>query len=550
VKADRAVNVQTSDTLLTAMALHVRTRPRAVALHLPVGRRHRVGREGFTAVSYAELGRRSDALAAGFAATGIGPGQRAAMLVPPGADFFAVAFGLLKAGAVPVLIDPGIGRRNLRSCLREAAPSAFLGVPRAHVARRALGWCPDAELLITVGPRTPGGGRTLGSVERYGSRRAYAPPPVDAERTAAIAFTSGSTGVPKGVEYQHSTFLAQIEAIRALYAIEPGEVSVATFPPFALLGPLLGTTTVVPRMDPTKPARVNPARLADAVRVFHATILFGSPALLDTVSRWGARTGQRLPTLRRVICAGAPVPARVARRTLDMLAPGAQVYTPYGATEALPVSSIGSTELLALDSPGVCVGRPAPGVEIAIIPVTDEPLAALVVGDRLPGGAVGEIVVRGANVTRAYPDRPAATAAAKLVWDGQVAHRMGDVGYVDAAGRLWFCGRKVHRVTTADRTLYTSPVEEILNTHSAVRRSALVGVGPPAHQQPVICVQLEPPARPSEQLTAELLELAASHEATAAIRTVLYRKDFPVDIRHNSKIDRAAVAAWAARRLS
>lgn len=548
------MSVQAPDTLVTAIAVHARTRPRSVALYLPSRglpsrQRPSVGRAGFTAVTFAELARRTDAAAAGFAAMGIKPGDRAAMLVPPSAAFFEVAFGLLKAGAVPVLIDPGIGRRNLRTCLQEAAPSAFVAVPRAHAARRALGWCPDAEQLVTVGARTPGGGRTLRSI-RQDTGRPYAPPRVDAGALAAIAFTSGSTGVPKGVEYRHENFLAQVAAIRALYEIEPGEVSVATFPPFALLGPLLGTTTVVPRMDPTRPARINPERLAAAVRNFDATILFGSPALLDTVSRWGERTGQRLPTLRRVISAGAPVPAKVARRTLRMLPAGAQVFTPYGATEALPVSSIGSDELLSLPEPGVCVGRPVPSVQVAVIPITEQPLATLAEAGRLDVGSVGEIVVRGPQVTRAYADRPTATAAAKLDWDGQVGHRMGDLGYLDDAGRLWYCGRKAHRVVTADQTLFTSPAEEIVNTHPAVRRSALVGVGPRGQQRPVICVQPEPAARPSVQLTAELLELAASFAATAGIDAVLYRKNFPVDIRHNSKIDRAAVAAWAARRLT
>lgn len=537
------------DTVLTALAAHARARPRGVALYLPAGRRHRSGRPGYAAVRFAELARRTDALAAGFTALGISPGARAAMLVPPGEAFFAVAFGLLKAGAVPVLIDPGIGRRNLRTCLREAAPSAFVGVPRAHAARQALGWCPDAEQLVTVGPRTPGGGRTLRAVARFGAKQPYSPPPVGPDRVAAIAFTSGSTGTPKGVEYRHANFVAQVAAIRELYDVQSGEVSVATFPPFALLGPLLGVTTVVPRMDPTRPARVNPERLADAVRTFDATILFGSPALLDTVSRWGSSTGARLPSLRRVISAGAPVPAAVIRRTLAMLPAGAEVLTPYGATEALPVASIGSTELLDLPEPGVCVGRPAPGVDVAIIPITDEPLASLS-GCSRPGiGSVGEIVARGPSVTRSYADRPAANAAAKIDWDGIPAHRMGDLGYLDAQGRLWFCGRKSHRVTTADGVLFTSPAEEIVNTHPAVRRSALVGVGPAGSARPVICVQLEPPVRPSEALSIELRALMAGSEATAAVQTVLYRKDFPVDIRHNSKIDRGRLATWAARTL-
>jgi len=548
------VSVSAPAAVLAAFAGHAAARPDAVALYLPRGRRHRPGRDGFTATTYGELDRRTDALATGFTAMGIGPGVRTVMLLPPGADFFAVAFGLLKAGAVPVLVDPGLGLRNLRACLAEAAPAAFVGVPRAHAARRALRWCPDARLLVTAGPapalRLPGGGQTLASVERAGTLLPYSAPPADPDALAAIAFTSGSTGVPKGVEYTAGNFAGQLRAIRSVYGAQPGEVSLATFPPFALLGPLLGFTTVVPRMDPTRPARVDPRRIVDAVNTFGATVMFGSPALVDTVSRWGTNSGARMPSLRRVISAGAPVSAAVQRRMLAMLAVSAEVQTPYGATEALPVTSVSSRELLSLSEPGVCVGRPVPEVDVAIVAIRDEPLPELTAALRLPAGAVGEIVVRGPNVTAAYTSRPAAAAAAKIRWDGAPAHRMGDLGYLDEQGRLWFCGRKAQRVTTAGGVLFTSPAEEILNTHPAVRRSALVGVGAPGQQRPVICVELEPPTTGSSALSADLLALALAHPATAAIRTVLYHRGFPVDIRHNAKIDREALARWAARRLA
>jgi olefin beta-lactone synthetase len=519
--------------------------------HLVRGRRRAGAPAGFRVTSYAELDRRSDAVAAGLTAAGVGPGVRVALLVPPVEDFFVLAFALLKAGAVPVLVDPGIGLRHLSTCLNEVAPQAFVGVPKAHVARRAFGWCPSARTLVTVGPRTPGGGKTLREVERRGARLLpYERPARPAEATAAIAFTSGSTGVPKGVEYCHEHFLAQVDMIRELYDVAPGEVSVSTFPPFALFGPALGLTTVVPRMDPTRPAQVDPRRIVEAVDGFGATLMFGSPALLDTVGRWGQVTGARLPTLRRVISAGAPVSPAVQRRFLGLLGPDAQIHTPYGATEALPVTSIGSREVLALTEPGICLGRPAPGVDVAVVRVTGEALPVLRERDRVADGEVGEIVARGRNVTAAYADRPAATAAAKTSWDGRVAHRMGDLGWIDGQGRLWFAGRTVHRVTTARATLYSVPCEAVFDQHPAVRRSALVGLGRPGRQRPVLCVELERGRAVTPALTRELVELGASRPDTAAVRTVLYHRGFPVDIRHNAKIDREVLAEWAARRLA
>ncbi len=530
--------------LVSRIALTAATRPDADALvlaGLPDGDR---------VTTYAQLADRVDALAAGFRSLGL-TGDRAAVLVPPGPDFFATVFGLVAAGVVPVLVDPGIGLRTVGRCLGEAAPRAFVGVPRAHAARRALGWCPRARIPVVVGRRTPGAGRTLAEVESAG--RALLPvrrTPPHPDTLALIAFTSGSTGVPKGVEYRHRHLAAQLGILRELYGIAPGDVSLATFPPFALIGPLLGLTTVVPRMDPTRPARADPRGIVAAVNAHTATLMFASPALLDTLGRWGERSGARMPSLRRVVSAGAPVSRRVQRRVLAMLGPDAEVFTPYGATEALPVTSIGSGELSTLPDAGICVGRPVPGVDLAVVRVSDDPLATMGDAHRLPPGRIGEIVVRGPVVTDGYANRPEATARAKLAWDGRVGHRMGDAGYLDDAGRLWFCGRVGHRVTTPAGELFSVPCEEVFNAHPAVARSALVGVGVPGRQRPVLWVQLEAGVHPSTELTRSLLDRAAGNPLTRQIRTVLYRRDLPVDRRHNAKIDRTALAADANRRLT
>lgn len=536
-----------STGLTTLLRAAAREHPDRAALVLPTGRRYRPGAQGFRVTTYAELMARTDDRAARLAGIGIGPRMRTALMVPPGPDFFALAFALLDIGAVPVLVDPGLGLANVRRCLAQVEPEAFVGVPRAQLARRLLRWCPTARLPVTVGRAVPGGGVALAAAD---PAPALLPSlPVDPGATAAIAFTSGGTGPPKGVEYRQSHFLAQIELIRRLYDVRPGEVSLATFPPFALFGPALGLTTVIPRMDPSRPARVDPARLTDAVNTFGATLMFGSPALLDTVGRWGAASGARMPTLTRTISAGAPVTPAVQRRFLAMLGPEAQIHSPYGATEALPVTSIGSREALRLPEPGICVGRSVPGVDLGIIPIDDGTVPLVHPSMFLPMGAVGEIVVRGPNVTTAYADRPAATAAAKTRWDGVVAHRMGDLGYLDASGRLWFCGRKSQRVLATAGVMYTVPCEQVFNSHPAVRRSALVGVGPPGRQRPVLCVELEKGAQPGPALSAELLATGSAQEHTAPVRTVLYHRGFPVDIRHNAKIDRAALGRWAARRL-
>jgi acyl-CoA synthetase (AMP-forming)/AMP-acid ligase II len=535
-------------TLDGMLAAHAAARPDAPALVLPApGLSLLTG--ATRTVTFSELERRVADAASGLLAAGVGPGTRTALLVPPNADFFVVAYALLRVRAVPVVVDPGIGLARVRSCLGEAAPEAFVGIAQAHLARRVLSWCPDARIAVTAGPVPVPGTRSLRQIEREGSRRGpHAPVPRPVGAPAAILFTSGSTGPPKGVEHHEDGLLAQAGLVRDLFGLGPGDVSLATFPPFALFGPALGMTTVVPRMDPTKPAKVVPGRVVRAARATGATVMFGSPAVLDRLGR-GAPAGTHLPALRQVISAGAPVPRDVQRRVLALLAPGAQVHTPYGATEALPVATIGSDELLALPDDGICVGRPVPGVDVALMRVADGPVDTLTPDRHVGPGEIGEIVVRGPVVSPAYADRPEATAAAKLWWDGELAHRTGDLASRDAAGRLWFAGRVAHVVHTADGPLYSVPCEEVLNHHPAVRRTALVGVGPERTRTPVAVVEMLAGARMTTAVRRELGALAAADLRTRSITTLLEHPGLPVDARHNSKIDREALARWAAAEL-
>jgi acyl-CoA synthetase (AMP-forming)/AMP-acid ligase II len=442
--------------------------------------------------------------------------------------------------------------------LAEAEPEAFIGIPKAHAARVLLGWArATLKIKVTVGARALCGGVTLNQVRDLGAVQAPAPAVEPGpNETAAILFTSGSTGPSKGVVYTHEYFAAQVEHIRQLYGIQPGEIDLPTFPLFALFGPALGMTAIIPDMDPTQPAQVDPARIVEAIENFGVTNMFGSPAVIRRVGRYGERSQLKLPTLRRVISAGAPVPAKELQRFCRLLAPGAQVFTPYGATECLPVSSIGSDEILGETrrqtdlGRGVCVGLPVPGLIVKIIRISDAPIPAWDKALEAEPGEVGEITVKGPHVTRVYFNRQEATALAKIMDSpgGGFYHRMGDLGYLDAEGRIWFCGRKSHRVVTRQGPFFTIPCEAIFNTHPSVFRSALVGVKRGNETEPVICVELEPEARGNiELLIADLRDLAAKHPHTRPIQRFLVHPRFPVDIRHNAKIFREKLAAWASR---
>jgi acyl-CoA synthetase (AMP-forming)/AMP-acid ligase II len=519
--------------------------------------RDRAGRARYVLLTFAQLERESDELARGFERLGIGRGTRTVLMVPPGLDFFTVAFALFKAGAVLVLIDPGIGPRSLGVCLGEARPEAFVGVPRAHAARAVLGWARGSlRTRVTVGGPALFGGQRLDALREPAS----GPYPIAAmapEDAAGIFFTSGSTGVPKGVIYTHGIFAAQLEYLEDQFQLDLDGADLATFPPFALFDAALGVTAVVPDMDASRPAHADPARLVEAIADHGATRLFGSPALIDRLARHCEARGLRLASVRRVLSAGAPVRADVVERMRGVLPPEAEFHTPYGATEALPVASIESREILGetraetARGAGVCVGRPVRQVRVRLMRIRDDPVASWSDELQVPEGEVGEIVVEGPVVTPGYWGRPRSDAEAKIRGpDGHVLHRMGDLGRLDGKGRLWFCGRKAHRVETAGGTLFPVPCEGIANQHPEVFRSALVGVGPRGAQEPVLCLELERGVAADAQprIAGEVLALCAAHGSTRAIRRVLFHPAFPVDRRHNAKIDRTALAAWAAGR--
>lgn len=512
--------------------------------------------------SFSRLDEESRRMACGLAASGIGRGVRTVLMVPPGLDFFALVFGLLRVGAVPAVIDPGMGRANLVRCLATVEAEAFIGVPLAQVLRcvhrKAFG---SVRRVVTVGRRWLWGGMTLEDVRRAGERGGGfdgAAAQTSGADAAAILFTSGSTGPAKGVVYRQATFDAQLRVLRDEFGVGPGDVDVATFPLFALFDPVLGATAIVPDMDATRPARADPRKLMRAITDHRATSVFVSPALLKRLGEFGRARGVVLPTLRRVISAGAPVSHQALEDFAGMLSGGARIITPYGATEALPVSRIEHVEVLSatraatLRGGGVCVGRPVGGVEARVIAIRDEAIGAWRDGLVVPPGEIGEIVVRGDVVTEEYWGSPAATELAKIA-DGRggVWHRMGDVGYTDESGRLWFCGRKAQRVVTAEGVLYTIPCEAVFNQHPFVARTALVGVGEPGRQRAVLCVELRADRRRANRATVatELLALGARHPHTAGIQTILFHAGFPVDVRHNAKIFRERLAAWAARRV-
>jgi olefin beta-lactone synthetase len=518
------------------------------------------GKRQYRSVTFRQLDDDSRVLAAGMSRLGIVAGTRMALLLRPGIDFVSTVLALLKTGAVSILIDPGMGPRNMVRCLTEAEPEGFVAIPVAHAVRTLLRRrFPKSRFHITAGRRWFWGGPTLQSFRAARPDVGWEQPATGADDPAAIIFTTGSTGPPKGVLFTHGNFDAQVEELRDFYAVQPGEIDLPAFPLFGLFNCVMGVTAVIPDMNPSRPARVDPKRILEAASDWKVTQTFGSPAVWNRVGRYCQEHRVRLPTVRRVLSAGAPVPAEVLERMKACIHPEGEIHTPYGATEALPVASISASEVLGetalrtREGAGVCVGRRFSRIEWKIVRIVDGPIPTLAEAEPLPAGDIGELIVRGPVVTGRYVTRIEANARSKIADGEGFWHRMGDAGYLDDRDRFWFCGRVAHRVLTADGPMYTIRCEAIFNQHPSVYRSALVGVGPVGQQRPVILVEPAaghfPRTGERDALLDDLRRLGQSSQLTNGIRDFLLHRSFPVDIRHNAKIFREKLAVWAARRI-
>lgn len=519
-------------------------------------------------INFAQLDKRSDDIAFALNQQGIVAGMKAVLMVTPSIEFFALTFALFKAGIIPILVDPGMGTANLKQCFEDAEPQVFIGIPKAHIARQLLGWGKGSvRHCINVGggslARLLSGAPSLDELLEESVKRKVKQYPMvklNDHDMAAILFTSGSTGLPKGVVYSHSMFEAQIEALRCDYGIQPGERDLATFPLFSLFGPALGMASIVPDMDASKPITAKPEYLFAAIEQYQCSNLFVNPALLERLGQAGEVMKHKLTSVKRVISAGAPASIDSIARFTKLLNPQVPVLNSYGATESLPISFISSQDLLPTKEltdkgAGICVGKAINGVQISIIAISDEPMASWQPELALKVNQVGEIVVKGPVVSQSYYRNDKANVLGKINdAESGIRHRMGDLGYLDDAGNLWMCGRKAHRVDTkipdgsASPKRYLSiPCERVFNTHPQVLRSALVGIKLNDQLVPLLCLELDKSLACSDTkaLYQSLKDIAASHSHTQGIERFLIHPSFPMDVRHNAKIFREKLAIWA-----
>ena len=514
---------------------------------------------GTRSLSWTQLAHDVDDLAAGLRELGVKAGDRVNLLVPPGINLTTLIYACLRLGAVIVVADAGLGSQGLSRAIKGARPQFLIGIERALAGARLYNW-PGVKIaaddftqstaaakkavlgFAATVPQLMANGRVM---RVAGNAAAFATPGADDD--AAVLFTSGSTGPAKGVVYTHRKLAAMRDTLKATYRLEAGTALVAGFAPFALLGPALGATTVTPDMDVTAPRTLTASALASAAAAIGATVVFASPAALvnvvATAAELTAAQRQALADVGLVLSAGAPLGAPLLEK-VQALAPDAALHTPYGMTEALPVTDIDLPGIKAAGTGnGVCVGRAVSGAAVAIAPVRAD--GTVVPNPSVAAGVTGEILVRAPHVKARY-DRLWITEQHSTSIPGW--HRTGDVGHLDAQGRLWVEGRMEHILTTAAGVRTPVAAEQSIELLPAVARAAVVGVGPAGTQAAVAIVETVPPARRTG-LAPSAVAAQVRDAVELPLAAVLVLDVMPTDVRHNSKIDRAKLARWASRML-
>ncbi len=498
--------------------------------------------------TFKEFEERSNQFAHKLTKAGIGPGTRTLLFVKPCLDFSVITFALFKIGAIPVLIDPGMGIKNLLASIKQVRPEAMVSIGLVHWIRR-LKPSYFKDIKVKVSLQKVGFSTTYIYDGLEKEDKTFPIYPAKDSDYSAILFTSGGTGIPKGVLYTHGILNAQTDALQKMFSLDESQCDLPGFPLFALFTLAMGMTSVVPDMDPTKPAKCDPYKIVKNICDNHITFVAGSPSIWEKVGKYCVEKNLKLPTVKQVVMFGAPVRAEIHEMYKKILTIG-DTYTPYGATESLPISLISGTEILngksALTNTGAgtCIGKAVPGIEIKIIAASDIPASGFL---EMETGQIGEIIVSGLQVTSGYFDMKEEDLKAKITVNGKLWHRVGDIGYLDENQNLWFLGRKTHRVKVDESTThYSIRVEAIFNQHPEIKRTALIQILKDNHVTPALAIERhDGQTLLSDTFKAQLEALALSSPYTCMINDFFMHPSFPVDVRHNIKIDRTKLSKWA-----
>lgn len=496
----------------------------------------------YPSYTFSELDKRINKFCNKLKELGVSPGNRVLFFVKPNLDFAVITFALFRMGAVPVFIDPGMKRKTLFKTIKDVSPDVLIGIPKIHYLRRFFSEpFESVKLYITTGMFSGPSAKSLywGLKKQSPEFCVFIPGPSD---LCAILYTSGGTGDPKGVEYTHDIFINQTKMLKEEFNLTDKDCDIPGFPLFSFFTLAMGMTSCIPDLDFSGPSMCEPKKLYRNIVDSKASFIAGSPAIWEKLADYCLLHNLVLSNVKYVVMFGAPVSMSIHKK-FEKILPIGTTYTPYGATECLPISNISGNYILknlqksSSVGRGTCVGRPLKNVEVRIIRETKEVIRNIGDCEFLKTNEVGEIIVKSLNTTKSYFNDPESTEGAKIMDKKGLWHRMGDVGHFDEKGQLWFAGRKKHVVCIGEKRFYPLPIELVYNQHSKIKRSALVK-DVKNNRLAIIIERYDQKESIETMFLMDLKNLSQTHVHTKEVHHFYAKYPFPVDIRHNIKIDR------------
>ncbi|MBS1810585.1 MAG: AMP-binding protein [Acidobacteria bacterium] len=530
-------------------------------------------------------------IAAQLQQAGLKQGDAVLVFYPMSVELYAVLVAIFQLGLVAMFLDPSAGKEHIERCCEIHPPQALIASPKAHLLRLVssalrrvrhkfvigfplpgakllqwklpewaelslflgqwIGWKIRPEISIRLAPKNEAQAirwaarknakQQAKQKAKFGLVPGEKAPIVAVEDThpALLTFTSGSTGQPKAALRTHGFLLAQHRVLQQNLGLTPGDIDLTTLPIFVLANLASGVFSVIPGPDLRFPGIIDPVPVVRRIQAMKPISTAASPAFLERVADYCLQQGIHLLSFQKIFTGGAPVFPRLLDK-LQRIAPHAKIVAVYGSTEAEPIAEITRDEITDADwqamreGRGLLAGKPVPEIQLRIVrdqwgtPISTMAQAEFDQMD-LSINEPGEIVVSGAHVLPGYL-HGIGDEETKFRVDGQVWHRTGDAGYLDAMGRLWLLGRCSAKITDGRGTLYPFAVECAAMNFPTVRRAALAT----RNGQRILVLELE--SREQSVLT-QIREVLT----WAALDAVQVVKRIPVDKRHNAKVDYPAL---------
>ncbi len=480
-------------------------------------------------LTYRDLDNKSSLFARHFSGLGLKAGDNVVVMVPVSSELYITLLGLFKIGCAAVIIEPGFGLKAMNNCCSLTEPKGFIGISKAFILTILSKTFRSIEVKSILGssviaPFT----LKLNSIINSGVAD-YSIYNAGDDHDAIITFTSGSTGVPKGIRRTHGFLKTQMMVLSKELDFEKGDVEMTNLPVVVLNNMANGIATVLPYFKDYTLKSMDTKIIHSQIESCKVNRLTGSPFFVDKIF---AKDDPVLKKIKKVFTGGGLVEGKTAINIGRYSEAVLKII--YGSTESEPIAVLryeNNDEMIDLGG----VGKPVESIEVLVIKVTGGRLD-FIKEDKdqliLPANKIGEIIVKGCHVNRGYYKNEDAVLENKIIdKNNGLYHRTGDTGYFDDTGRLWITGRVSNLVYSDNEPVDLNKIEKSLKKCLYIKKAAVVSF---ENNRVVVFVEKIQQCK-NDVIISELESILKGMKIDPYCIRIIKR--IPLDKRHNTKID-------------